>query len=205
MLQEALNTLFQVLAFTLIPFVAFLIRKKTVKGFFNDLGLKAAPSKAILWGVISSSVILVPPILLAMIHPEILDAFHHPESMTGKFRAMGPTAPAIVILLLTAVLKTSLSEEIFFRGFVAKRLIALMGFQWGNILQAIIFGALHIVILLKISDSIQFIIMMFLLTTVAAWIMVYINEKLANGSILPGWIMHGLGNVVAYATLGFIM
>ena len=32
-----------------------------------------------------------------------------------------------------------------------------------------------------------------------------INEKIANGSIIPGWISHGLANIIAYSVIGFLI
>jgi len=48
--------------------------------------------------------------------------------------------------LIIAWLKTSLAEEIFFRGFIGKRLIDRLGFLRGNGLQSVIFAAVHVAI-----------------------------------------------------------
>lgn len=52
-----------------------------------------------------------------------------PESNTGSF--------------LYAFLRTALSEEILFRGFVLKAIKNKAGFYAGNTVQALIFGLLH--------------------------------------------------------------
>ena len=155
--------------------------------------------------VASSLIFLIPPITLAMTSTDFHEAFSNPETMTGKFKAMGFGLNSMIIILVTALIKTSLSEEIFFRGFLAKRLIAWLGFQWGNLLQAIIFGALHLMIFLQITESVSFLIFMLTFVTIGSWIMVYINERIANGSILPSWITHGLANTLSYSILAFLV
>ena len=42
------------------------------------------------------------------------------------------------------IFQTGLSEEILFRGFLAKRLISRFGFATGNLLQGLVFGILHL-------------------------------------------------------------
>jgi hypothetical protein len=44
----------------------------------------------------------------------------------------------------------------------------------------------------------------FLVTGGSGWIMAWLNERLGNGSIAPSWLMHGLGNAVAYPALAFL-
>ena len=41
------------------------------------------------------------------------------------------------------MIQTGLSEEILFRGFLGKRLIAKFGFAVGNVVQGLLFGTLH--------------------------------------------------------------
>lgn len=38
-------------------------------------------------------------------------------------------------------------------------------------------------------------VLIILFTGVIGWIMGYINEKKADGSILPGWMIHALSNI----------
>ena len=44
---------------------------------------------------------------------------------------------------LFGIIQTGLSEEILFRGFLAKRLISRFGFATGNLPQGLVFGLLH--------------------------------------------------------------
>ena len=99
---------------------------------------------------------------------------------------------SIVLVIIIAILKTSLAEEILFRGFIAKRLIAWLGFLRGNLAQAAIFGVIHTALFATITTYIPFLILIFILPSAGAYVSAYLNEKIANGSIIPGWISHGL-------------
>ena len=107
---------------------------------------------------------------------------------------------------MIACFKTSLSEEILFRGFIAKRLIAKLGYQRGNILQATIFGLIHLALFLAlIGPQLPFLIGIFVFSGLAGYIMQHINEKHSAGSIIPGWLAHGFGNTVSYLVIAFLM
>ena len=118
--------------------------------------------------------------------------------MIGKFSTLGFGVSSILLLIIDAGIKTSLAEEIFFRGFITKRLIAVTSFQTGNILQAIIFGAVHTLLFTMITSNPLILFVIFLFPAIGAYFKGYLNEKVANGSIIPGWIAHGLGNIIAY-------
>ena len=112
---------------------------------------------------------------------------------------------SIIILLVMALLKTSFAEEILFRGFIAKRLMSWLGYQAGNIVQAFLFGLMHSALFATMTSNIFFLIFITVFPSLGAYVSVYLNEKVANGSIIPGWIAHGLANVVAYSVVGFII
>ncbi|GAB2583006.1 hypothetical protein GCM10027190_35110 [Spirosoma areae] len=119
---------------------------------------------------------------------------------------MGVNVYSITILLLIALVKTSLSEEILFRGFIAKQLIVTFGFTYGNLLQSFVFGLVHLILFWLIGKASLFaMLFIFIFSGFAAWSIGYIKEKFANGSIIPGWIAHGLGNTLSYAIIAFLM
>ena len=204
MTTELISAVLQVLVFTLIPFLVYLIQKKKTKGFFEYIGLSSSTRKANLLAILVSLVFLIPAIGMALFSAEFMEVMTDPKTMTGKFRAMGPTASTFLLILVTALIKTALAEEILFRGFLAKRLISLAGYQWGNILQALIFGGLHLLIFLAIGSGWFYLISILLFSGIGAYLNVYLNEKVANGSIIPGWISHGTANVLAYTLFAFV-
>lgn len=205
MLNETISAISQILVFSLIPFIVYLIRTKSAKGFLHYIGLKKSTRKANLLAVLTSLIFVTAGVGLPLISEELREMMFHPESITGKFRAMGFGVESVGILLVIALLKTSFSEEILFRGFIAKRLISWLGFQRGNILQAFIFGAIHVLLFLVLKSNVIFLVFIFFLTSLGAYVAAYLNEKMANGSIIPGWIAHGLGNAISYAVVGFLL
>jgi len=119
---------------------------------------------------------------------------------------MGFNATTVATLLLIALFKTSFSEEILFRGFIAKQLINTLGFTTGNIFQAVIFGSLHLALFWLLTQPSFFpLTFIFVFSSFAGWSIGYIKEKFANGSIVPGWFAHGLGNTLSYFIIAFII
>ncbi len=204
-LDGLISAIQQVLGFSLIPFIVYLIINKKAKGFFNYIGLKKSNRKANLLALLLCLLVVIPFIILWFLAPEFKAIMTHPKSVTGGFRAMGFSLQTQLLVIVMALLKTSLSEEILFRGFIAKRLIAWLGFQAGNIIQAVIFGAIHTLLFLTISDNVLFLTTIFIFPALSAYLKVYLNEKLANGSIIPGWIAHGVGNLISYTVFGFLL
>lgn len=205
MISEIIETVLQILIFTLIPFLVYVIKKKTVKGFLAYIGLKKSNPKANYLAIFASLILMAPMLLLTFTSDSFREIMLDPNSITGKLRAMDFGTNSIIILLVIAIFKTSFAEEILFRGFIAKRLISYLGFIKGNILQAIIFGILHAVLFAAITTNFIFLSVIFIFPTVAAYVFGYLNEKKANGSIIPSWIAHGLANTITYLTVGFII
>jgi membrane protease YdiL (CAAX protease family) len=204
--NEFVSAVLQVLVFTLIPFLFFLIRKDKAISFSEYIGFYKTSSKAITYSVFTSLIFLATGIGLVFIDEGFKQIVLSPISVTGKIRALGFTATSVSILILIAVIKTSLSEEILFRGFIAKRLIAALGVNTGNILQALIFGAVHLLLVWRlINPSPLGLILITCFSTVGGWVIGYIKEKFGNGSIIPGWIAHGLGNLISYTIIAYIL
>jgi len=81
--------------------------------------------------------------------------------------------------------------------FVGKRLINLIGFAYGNLIQAVLFGLIHGVLLVLVCGELAGVVAVVLLTGVMGYLVGYINEKKGNGSIVPGWVAHSLANVMS--------
>lgn len=205
LISEIIGAIFQILFFTLIPFMVYLVKKKTTKGFLDYIGLKKSTKKANLLAIATSLLFASSLLLLAVFSEEFRQLVHNPTSVTGKFKAMGFSFSAVIILLIMAIFKTALAEEILFRGFIAKRLISIAGYQNGNIIQAVLFGIIHTVIFALATKNLFFLAIIFIVPAIGAYISVYLNEKVANGSIIPGWISHALGNVLSYSIIGFLI
>ncbi len=108
---------------------------------------------------------------------------------------------ALVALALVALFKTAFAEELVFRGLIAKRLYGPLGFWGGNLAQAALFGAIHLpILLLPAGRSVIGAAMIgfaVLISLVAGWL----NERRADGSILPGLALHAGANLTTYLML----
>lgn len=200
-----LSTILQLLVFTLIPFIVYLISHRKAKGFWEYIGLKSSNRKANALAVLASLIFLVPPIILTFVHDGFREIMTDPKSISGHFRALGFSVPVLVMIGMTAILKTALAEEILFRGFIAKRLVARLGYPVGNVIQALIFGALHFFLFIMVSDNWFFLIFIFIFSGLGAYVSTYLNEQVAGGSIIPGWISHALANLVSYSFVAFVL
>ncbi len=101
-------------------------------------------------------------------------------------------------------MKTALAEEIFFRGFIAKLFVRWMGPVPGNILQALVFALVHVLLFRALTHTpTPTLAILFALTFMAGWSIGHIKERYASGSIVPGWLAHGFGNTVVYAVIAF--
>jgi uncharacterized protein len=204
--NEVISTIIQIGLFTLIPFIFYKFRKDKSLTFLKYIGLYKPPTKSLLYVVFVSLIFLFIGIGLIYIDDSFKQAALSPNSMTGKLRMLGLSGSTITILLITALFKTSLSEEILFRGFIAKKLINSLGFKNGNILQALIFGLLHLLLFVFLTKATVFSLTLILIfSSFAGWTIGYIKEKYANGSIIPGWLAHGIGNSISYFLIAFVL
>ena len=195
-LSITLSAILQILLFSLIPFLAWFFTARKTIGFFNWIGLKkpeiSNKKTFALWIAICmltfAGIWLVAPLI------------DRDLTAMAQFAGQGPRL--LLGGLVWGMIQTGLSEEIFFRGFVGKRLINLLGFARGNLIQASIFGLLHLVMMFPAVGLAIAMILAFV-TGFMGWVMGYVNEKLANGSILPSWIIHGFGNTLAAVLVMF--
>ncbi len=205
MLNEAIGAILQVIAFSLIPLLVYLVQNKKTQGFLENIGLYGSNANANFYAFLTSLVFLVPMIIMTMVNSDFREIMFDPMSITGKIRLMGFGTEAVGTILIIALIKTALAEEIFFRGFLAKRLIRTLGFPVGNWIHAIIFGLIHAALFATITSNILFLAVIFVFPTIGAYLMAYLNEKMAEGSIMPGWISHACANVLSYSIVGFLL
>ncbi len=200
--QEAINTLSQLTLTLVICGAAWVVFGRKNAALREWLGLISAPSgwwkkSLLLW-------LLVYVISVPLFHFGPLAELATAEgTVGGRLVEAGMSGETVGVILLMALIKTALTEELFFRGLIAKRLINRFGFAAGNMAQALIFGAVHLAILAVPGAppaTVLTISGMFLLPMFAGWLMGYANERYGNGSILPGWLIHAAGNLVSYIT-----
>lgn len=199
LLEKILNSIIQIILFSLIPLIWWLITARKDISFSQWIGLKPVSdgkkSKIAIWTIgISAAFILVSVIILYLIR--------NVETATSVFRGLGIKAfPAIIVY---AAFNTSLPEEILFRGFLLKRLSHRFGFTIGNIIQSVLFGLLHGFMFFSLVGTVKAILII-LFTGGIGWCMGFINEKKANGSIVPSWCIHAISNIFSSICSAFML
>lgn len=189
-ISKLISSVIEIIALSLIPFIWWLVTARKKEGFFNWLGIKTIDRLKVKKVLGISAVVEVSFILLSFY---MLYAVKGVENLaTSDFAGLGiKVLPAILIY---AIFNTALPEEIFFRGFLLKRLSNKFGFGVGNFVQCVAFGLMHGLMFVKYTGLFTGIAIT-LFTEAIAWFMGYVNEKKADGSILPSWGIHAVANI----------
>ena len=207
LIQEIVNAAVQLVVVLVIAAVVWGLFGRKKSGFLKYVGLYAPTprSMAIAFGLFFVYTLLSGSIYLL---PGMREAAAADNTVAGVIRKNGWSAETAGVILVVAGIKTALTEEILFRGLIAKRLIAWLGFAAGNAIHALIFGAIHLLIFV-VPGGPAFTPMLgaafLLLPASAGWLMAFANEKTGNGSIGPGWMIHAMGNAIAYTVLAFVV
>ncbi len=187
-----ISGLLQIVLFTIIPFVWWLFRIRKRESFFNWIGVKPIIIKnkrKYIHITITTFILMILPLFITILFMD--------TAIMATSQFLGRGSEVIVPAIIYSFLQTGLSEEVFFRGFLAKRLIARIGFSSGNVIQGLLFGLLHGAIFISFTGwKMAFIIVV--VTGLAGWLMGYINEKHSGGSIISSWILHSFANLVAF-------
>jgi len=203
--QELVNTAVQAAVVFIIAAVFYFFAGKARGDYFRFIGLYAPTRKAMVWAVLIS-LIAVPAMLALFMAGPVREAAAGGNTVAGQIRDNGWSPETLAVIFIVAVFKTSFTEEIFFRGVIAKRFIKWMGFFLGNTIHALIFGAIHLFIFIapegpEFSWTVAGAILG--VTGGMAWVVAWLNERVGNGSIAPGWFIHAAGNIIAYPVLAF--
>ena len=191
LINQILSTIIQLFLFGLIPFIWWKVTKSK-RTFFDFIGLKKirlCSKKLVVYFIGTFIVFTIFVLLTNKLIPD--------SSILANAKYNNWHITTIISVFLYAFIQTALAEEIFFRGFLAKRLIDKLGFIKGNIIQSGLFGCIHGLLFLQLNQSFITIICIVLLTSVIGYIMAYINEKLAQGSIITSWLLHALTNLLS--------
>ena len=173
LLNQITSAVLQLLIFSSVPFVWYVITHKRIRGFFEWIGFRLAPKpplKIMLCILIGFFVAVILPYMWLY--------------QSGNLNYQGFT-----------VLQTSLSEEIMFRGFLCKRFCKKFGEKIGNIVQALIFGVVHIAALP--DKNILAMLIVVLLTGGIGYALGWLSLKKVQGSILYGWAIHATVNILS--------
>lgn len=186
---KLINSLVQIILFSVLPFVWWVISARKKESFFSWIGLKRLLTDNKKKCYLTSLTIMGVFILLSI---GILWLMRNVETATSEFAGKG--IGALPAAFVYAFFNTALPEEILFRGFLLKRLSSKFGFGIANLAQSCLFGLLHGVMFFSFISVAQTVIVV-IFTGGVGWSMGYVNEKKANGSILPSWTIHGIANL----------
>lgn len=188
-LNQLINSIIQIILFSIIPFIWWLITARKKENFFTWLGFKrpARKKKVLILCILGGFAIC--EVVGLLVYNVLLKT----DWNTSSFAGMG--AAGIPCAIFYSYLQTALSEEIIFRGFIQKRLQSKLGFTAATIIQAALFGAIHVILSLSQITVAQG-IALFFYPMLPAIVFAYVNEKKADGSILPSWLIHGTLNLV---------
>lgn len=200
-----ISSVVQAAAFALIPFIVWLTGNRKKVAFFEYVGLKLPKLKTKWWVLVlflAAYVVIYSADTTFMTSQEVLESLNgNSEVATSPYA--GLRWAAVVPALIMTFIQNGLCEELFFRGFVCKRLIKYCGTPAGIILQAVIFALIHNIMFISVVPDLMFHLTIFAVISLMASIMGIINEKVFNGSIIPTIILHGLGNFISTMLIAF--
>lgn len=194
LLNQITSAVLQLLIFSGVPFVWYILTQKRVKGFFKWLGIStaAAPPLNVMFCILAG-------FLAALFLPYMWlyrsGNLNYQGFTVDAFRQTGWSIETSAVILIWAIVQTSLSEEILFRGFLCKRLCHKFGEKTGNAVQALIFGMVHITALP--DKNIPALCVIVLLTGGIGYALGWLSLQKAQGSILYGWAIHAAVNILS--------
>lgn len=191
------SVILQLVVFSFIPFLYWLIRQRKTQSFFRYLGLYRLKRE----GTAKSIVIFFCTyiIVYGIVHFTPISELTQPSA--NIFSGVG--VAAVIPALLVSFVQQALAEEILFRGFIGKRLISRFGLNSGNIIQASIFGFSHVVFSISEGTHLIGYVIIFLSTMLGGLLLGYLDEKTFNGSIIPSILLHGFGNFIMVLSVAF--
>ena len=196
-MSKLMSGILELLIVSFIPFITWFIWSRKKTGLFDWIGLKPIQSQQkgrlvlIIFGFT----------LLSYLLSFVLFRWFY-SIKTGFADFSGKGIGALPTILAIAILGTALPEEIFFRGFLLKRLQGKLGFLGANLVQSLLFGLIHALMFIQLTGYLKaFAILVFI--SLIAYVLGAINEKKASGSILPSVFIHALVNTTTGLLVAF--
>ncbi|MCL1699392.1 CPBP family intramembrane glutamic endopeptidase [Lysinibacillus sp. Bpr_S20] len=199
-LESIISAMIQVMLFSVIPFIWWFFSARKEQTFLRWLGLK----KPVIENKRNYFVLLLFIIVLFHVPLYSITYFYLDSSILASNRFTGIGISGLIPAFFYAIVQTGLSEELFFRGFLLKRFMHKFGFQIGNIVQSLLFGILHGLMMFSFIPF-GVVVLVVLATAFVGYLMGWVNERKSNGSILTSWGIHGFANLFASLTAMFNM
>lgn len=206
LVNHLLSAVSQVLLFSLLPLLFYIVRKKNFKGFFEYIGLITPLKQTLLISLLSAVISFIFIVVLFLTYPDLYlwELLKAPGTLTAEIGKIEPAYMAFIVIIIKSAINTGLSEEILFRGFIGKRLIERFGFGCGNTIQGAIFGILHGLLFMN-TVGISAALLITFIIGIIGFLFGYLNERLGNGSIIPSWIAHSLANITGFSIIIFCL
>lgn len=198
-ISKVISSFLEIVLSAIIPFIYWLAIDRKHATFLDWLGLRKVRKHDLKQVFVP---LLVMTVLFLLISLFILFRLKGVSTATTVFRGGGfKVLPAILIY---GLFNTALPEELFFRGFLLKRLMQKLTFPLANTIQSLFFALIHGFMFLKVLD-IGSTMMVTVFTFAIAYGMGYINENKAQGSIIPSWIIHAAANIFSGLCAAFML
>lgn len=189
-ISKLMSGILELLIVSFLPFITWVIWSRKKVGFFDWIGLKKVESqkkRQLLLTILGISLLFL---LFSIV---VFSWFDSSKTATADFSGKG--IGALPAILVYAFLGTALPEEIFFRGFLLKRLQGKLGFLGANLVQSLLFGLIHALMFIQLIGDLKA-MAIFAFISLIAFVLGAINEQQANGSILPSVLTHTLSNTI---------
>lgn len=186
------------------------LRKLGQQTFFDYIGFKSAKAqldrKFLMILIMLVFIGVVSTYIEFQYTPDFRQFLMSQHSPYAKILKDGFNIQSIIQALIYCFIMAIGSEEILFRGLIAKRLFSSISFFKANLIQTLIFWLMHFVIVGLVTGNwisyIQLFAFLFSIGMGAA--LGYANYRNAGKSILPSWILHGTANFFTFLTLAFV-
>ncbi|PCJ18546.1 MAG: hypothetical protein COB02_10410 [Candidatus Cloacimonadota bacterium] len=221
-IKDSLTSAFgQVLFVLIIGFIAYLIKNIYVRfvlkdkekklSFVEDLGLSFSKSHFdltflyILIGLIIYAI--VSTALQITYSLELRSMIMNDSSPYFKILKNGFGANQLLLGLIYCFVQAGASEELLFRGIIGQKLFNKFGKYYGNIIQALLFWLMHLLIFKLVTGYwISFLQLFAFITSFGLGLLMgWVNFRDKKYSIVPSWLVHSLVNFITFLTIAFFM
>ncbi|HEY1378063.1 MAG TPA: type II CAAX endopeptidase family protein [Gemmataceae bacterium] len=188
--NAALSALLNLTALGGLPFLVYFAYQKWRRNrSFGEIarraGLQLGDTRYIGYSLIAA----LATVAALTVWPPPLAPFLREGSPQRAFAGLGLGGQAVVMALLYGVVQTGFPEELLFRGLIAGSLARRLSGGWANLLQALIFLAPHLLVLLVMPEMWWVIPLVFGGALFAGWL------RIRSGSIIGPWLIHASANV----------
>lgn len=170
-MSKLVNGILELIIVSFIPFMTWLIWRRKKVGFFDWIGLKPVQTQR--KGRLVQTIFGF-TLLFTLFSIVVFSWFDPSKTATADFA--GKRFGALPAILAYAILGTALPEEIFFRGFLLKRLQGKLGFLGANLAQSLLFGLIHALMFIQLIGFLKA-VMIFAFISLIAYVFGTINEK----------------------------